>query len=251
MSQARSLSSTCASRTCASSGTSPDCASTPETLAGCHRIHDRRAPVRRTDASHDRGTFRREQAQPLVVVVAPADHPRARPSSARAARPIAAMRDADDPVETEIVEAVSRIACAPSVAKPWPQASGAAIADLDVGRLSRVLEREPADERAGIAARRVPVAEIRVERVIARMRASTPATPSLRRAACRCRCIASPADRCRGGRDRRSPPPRTRAFRGAASRATAPAVRALLLHVVLAAPVPRAARPDAPARAPS
>ena len=76
------------------------------------------------------------------------------------------MRDADDPVEAEVVEAVAnelgrafgREALSPGFGQQ-------PVADLDLDRLRNVLEREPADVRAGVAARRAPGAEPRIKAV--------------------------------------------------------------------------------------
>ena len=74
------------------------------------RIDRRQAALRERlgeRSPSSRASLRGEQAQSLVVVVAPAAIGRAPPSSARAATPVARSGDADDPVEAEIVEAVA------------------------------------------------------------------------------------------------------------------------------------------------
>ena len=213
-------------------------------------IRGRARRMRVTTAAAVNGIpFGGEEPQPPVVVVAPADilEPRLHQHALR--RLVAAMRDADDPVETEIVEAVIRHrlralggeAAAPGCVQKT-------IADLDVRRLARVLEREPADEGAGIAARRAPDAEVRIQRRIAQDARQQPRPPGRESTACRCRRISSRADRCRGGRDRRNPRRQNRGTRDEASRAMAPE---RISSFISRRPMPRAARPDVPARAPS
>ena len=206
-SHARSRPSTCASSTCASSGTRPDCASAPRTVPS---------------AAHRSGSFGDEQPQPLVVVAAPAGIRETRLHQHALRRLVGPMRDADDPVEAEVVEAVSgeRLRAFGREAAP-PGAGHEPVADLDVRRLSRVLEREPADESAGVRARRVPDAEIGIERRIADDARAASASRRRATSACRRRCSASRAGRGRGAEDRRDRRRRSPASRGAASRARA------------------------------
>src|SRR5438093_8276940 len=74
--------------------------------------------------------------------------------------PIAGMRDADDLVEAEIVETVTdELRGALGGKTLAPRFMQQAIADFDVARRRTILEAVPADECAGVAARRVPDAE--------------------------------------------------------------------------------------------
>src|SRR5689334_5957657 len=79
------------------------------------------------------------------------------------------MRDAEDPVEAEFVEPVAHErARALGRKAPAPRRVSQPVADLDLRRARDVLEREPADEIAVVAARRAPRPETRVEPVRAR-----------------------------------------------------------------------------------
>ena len=129
------------------------------------------------------------------------------------------MRDADDPIEAEVIEAVVDERARTLGREALPQASRQEpVADLDVRRLPGVLEREPADERAGVAARRAPDAEVGVERRIARRCAPAIAQHRDARRGLAVGDVAHhPRIAVEAIRGRRSPRRRTRAGRGAAS----------------------------------